>query len=152
MTADEKADGVINTMVVTVVGTAVIPAYVNWAATAAAMGSGVVMIGVCYNITLSREEAWHLVKQFIGAAGFWFLGMAVGSKILSMILTSTGVGYFGAVAMDAAVSGAIAYAIGASAKAYFKGTRSSKELGEIFRKNFKSSKAKIEEDRKRQQP
>lgn len=150
MTADEKADAAIKTMIATVIGTAAIPAYVNWAATAAAMGAGVVSIGLCYGVKLNKDEAWHLVKQFILAGGFWFAGMILGSRILSMILTSTGIGYFGAVAMDAAVSAALAYAIGESAKAYFKGTRDKAELGKILRRKFTSAKKKYDRERQQQ--
>ena len=67
--ADEKADGVIETMVVAVLGTSVIPAYVNWSITASAMGTGVVAIGLCYGVKLTREEAWKLIRKFVHAAG-----------------------------------------------------------------------------------
>jgi uncharacterized protein (DUF697 family) len=147
MTPDEKADAAITTMIAAVVGTSVIPAYVNWAVTATAMGTGVVAIGLSYGVELTKDEAWHLVKQFIGAAGFWFMGMVIGSRILSMILTSTGIGYFGAVALDATVSGALAYAIGEASKAYFKGVRDKKVLGDRVRNAFKAQKAKLDQQK-----
>lgn len=150
MTPDEKADTAIKTMIGTVIGTSVIPAYVNWAATAAAMGTGVVAIGMCYDVKLNKDEAWQLIKQFITAGGLWFAGMILGSRILSMIITSTGIGYFGAVAMDATVSAGLAYAIGESAKAYFKGTRDKKELGRILRSKFKVGKAEYEQKKEQQ--
>lgn len=145
---NENADKAIAGMMATVVGTALVPAHVNWALTASAMGAGVVAIGLCYDIKLSKDEGWKLVKQFIMSAGFWFLSMNVGSKILSALMETTGIGYGAGVAIDAATSAAFAWAIGATAKEYFqreylgKTKLSKDELGEIFRKAFKDHKKK----------
>lgn len=145
---NENADKAIAGMMATVVGTALVPAHVNWALTASAMGAGVVAIGLCYDIKLSKDEGWKLVKQFIMSAGFWFLSMNVGSKILSALMETTGIGYGAGVAIDAATSAAFAWAIGATAKEYFqreylgKTKLSKDELGEIFRKAFKDHKNK----------
>lgn len=92
---------------------------------------------LAYGVQLTKDEAWKHITQFIRAAGLTFAGCYFGSQILSLILTSTGVGYPVAVAMDAAISGAIAYAVGAAAKAYFKGERNNAELGRIMRERFK---------------
>ncbi len=129
-------------MVAAVIGTALIPAHVNWALTASAMGAGVVSIGSTYGVTLDRDEAWKLVKEFFKAAGFWFLGMQISSKILAALIESTGLGYGGGVALDAAVSAGLAYAIGSCAKAYFKGERNKEELGKKFRTAFAVGKRK----------
>ena len=155
---NENADKAIAGMMATVVGTALVPAHVNWALTASAMGAGVVAIGLCYDIKLSKDEGWKLVKQFIMSAGFWFLSMNVGSKILSALMETTGIGYGAGVAIDAATSAAFAskkflipftlQAIGATAKEYFqreylgKVKLSKDELGGIFRKAFKDHKNK----------
>ena len=135
---NENADKAIAGMMATVVGTALVPA----------MGAGVVAIGLCYDIKLSKDEGWKLVKQFIMSAGFWFLSMNVGSKIISALMETTGIGYGAGVAIDAATSAAFAWAIGATAKEYFqreylgKVKLSKDELGEIFRKAFKDHKNK----------
>ena len=145
---NENADKAIAGMMATVVGTALVPAHVNWALTASAMGAGVVAIGICYDVKLSKDEGWKLVKQFIMSAGFWFLSMNVGSKIISALMQTTGIGYGVGVAIDAATSAAFAWAIGATAKEYFqreflgKTKLSKDELGEIFRKAFKDHKNK----------
>lgn len=145
---NENADKAIAGMMATVVGTALVPAHVNWALTASAMGAGVVAIGICYDVKLSKDEGWKLVKQFIMSAGFWFLSMNVGSKIISALMQTTGIGYGAGVAIDAATSAAFAWAIGATAKEYFqreylgKTKLSKDELGEIFRKAFKDHKNK----------
>jgi uncharacterized protein (DUF697 family) len=111
------------------------------------MGAGVVAIGLCYDIKLTKDEGWKLVKQFIISAGFWFLSMNVGSKILSALMQSTGLGYGAGVALDAASSAAFAWAIGATAKEYFqreflgKTKLSTEQLGQIFRDAFKEHKS-----------
>ncbi len=142
---DMDADSAIKAMMAAVVGTAVIPAAVNWALTASAMGAGTVAIGKAYGVSLSKENGEKLVIQFIKGAGLWFLGMQVGSKVITAILQFTGLGYGAAVALDAATSAAFAWAIGATAKSYFRteykgGKLSKEELGEIFRKAFKDRK------------
>ncbi|MDO5489783.1 MAG: DUF697 domain-containing protein [Bacteroidaceae bacterium] len=143
---DEQADDAIRTMVATVVGTAAIPAHVNWSLTATAMGAGVVAIGLIYDVQLTKEEGWKLVRQFFLGAGFWFVTMNVGSKILTAIMESTGFSYLGGVALDGAISAASAWAIGACAKEYFrrdflgKSKPTKEELGEIFREAFKKNK------------
>ena len=139
---DEKADIAIATMMAAMGGAAVVPAHVNWALAAGAMGSGVVAIGLCYGVKLSKDEAWKLVKQFILGAGLTFVGLAVGSKLLAAILSSTGIGHVGAVALDGTVSVAIGYAVGETAKDYFKGEKNKKKLGETFRNAFRSKKKK----------
>ena len=61
---DEQADVAIRTMVTAIVGGAVVPVHVNWALAASAMGAGVVAIGLIYDVQLTKEEGWKLVKQF----------------------------------------------------------------------------------------
>jgi Domain of unknown function (DUF697) len=139
--ADNRADAVITTMVAAAMGGAIVPAVVQWPIFASAMGAGVVGIGLCYGVQLTKDEAWKLIVQFIRAAGLTFAGLYIGSQILSLILTSTGIGYVGAVAMDATIAGAIAYAVGAAAKAYFQGERNTARLGQIMRQTFKQHKA-----------
>lgn len=147
-TCDKNADKAINTMMTAVVGTALVPAHVNWALTASAMGAGVVAVGLCYDVKLTREEGWKLVRQFVMGAGFWFISMNVGSKILSALMESTGIGYGAGAAIDAAASAAFAWAIGSTAKKYFrneylgKAKLSKEELGMIFRQAFKEQKNK----------
>ena len=145
---DNDADVAIKTMMGTVVATAAVPAHVNWALTASAMGAGAVAIGKCYDVQLTKDEGWKLVKQFVLSAGMWFLSMNVGSKLLSALMQSTGVGYAVGMALDAASSAAFAWAIGSTAKAYFrneylgKSRLTKEELGRIFREAFKEQKNK----------
>jgi uncharacterized protein (DUF697 family) len=131
--ADKKADAVIATMIAAATGGAVVPVVISLPTLAAAMGSGVVGIGLCYGVKLSKEEAWKLIRQFISAAGLTFAGFYVGWQMISAILTSTGIGYVGAVAMEAAACAAIAYAVGETSKAYFKGETSKQALRKRMR-------------------
>lgn len=143
---DADADSAIRKMIAGMVGAAAIPAHVNWAVCAAAMGVGTVAIGKAYGVTLNKEQGGKLVKEFIKSAGFMFLALNVGSKIWAAIMESTGIGYLGGVALDGAISAAQAWAVGACAKEYFRrdflgqNKPSTKELGEIFRKAFKDRK------------
>lgn len=145
---DNDADVAIKSMMTAVVAAAAVPAHVNWALTASAMGTGAVAIGKCYDVQLTKDEGWKLVRQFVLSAGMWFLSMNVGSKMLSALMQSTGIGYAVGMALDAASSAAFAWAIGSTAKAYFrneylgKSKLTKEELGEIFRKAFKEQKNK----------
>lgn len=148
---DQRADKAIKAMVASMVGMAAIPALVNWALVATAMASGVVAIGLCYDVKLTKDEAWKLVKQFFIAAGLTFMMVQGGTKIVAMILSSTGIGHFGAMAIDCTVSGAQGYAIGMGAREYFRrdslgqAKPTKEELGRIIREAFKSKKAEDKE-------
>jgi uncharacterized protein (DUF697 family) len=143
---NDHADAAIASMVATVVASALVPAHVNWAYTASAMGAGVVAIGLCYDVKLNKDEGWKLVKQFVYSAGFWFVSMNVGSKIFAAVAQSTGIGYGVGVVLDSSVSAAFAWAIGAAAKEYFqreylgKSKPTKEELKKIFRDAFNSKK------------
>jgi uncharacterized protein (DUF697 family) len=146
---DEKADNAITAMVSAVIGTALVPAHVNWALTGSAMGAGVIAIAACYKQHLSKDEAWKLVKDFFLAAGAWFVAMELGTKIFSAILSTTGIGHVAAVGLDGAISGVAAYAIGRVAKEYFRrgylgDSRPTKqEIKTMFRDAFAKKKAEL---------
>ena len=146
---DENANKAIKIMVQAAVATALIPAHVNWTLTATAMGAGVVGIGKAYGVSLTSEEGWKLVKQFIIGAGFWFVSMNIGAKIFAMIAETTGIGYVAGFALDGTISAACAWAIGACAKEFFrkdylgKGKPTKEELKKIFQETFKKKKAEI---------
>ena len=138
-TAEEKADAVIAGMVSAGLAGAVIPVQLTIPFMATVAG-GVVGIGRCYGTELTKDEAWKLVREFFKAAGFTYMAINAGSLFISQALYVTGLGYPAAVAMDAASSTAIAYSVGAAAKAYFSGQRSRKELGAVMRNNLREQK------------
>ncbi len=128
-----KADAAIAAMVASVIATALVPAQVNWALTASLMSTGVCAIGLCYGVELSKGEAWMLIRQFVAAAGSWFVGMSVGSRLFFALVSSTGIGYAAAVVLDASASAALAFGIGACSKAWFEGERDRQRLGDLLR-------------------
>ena len=139
---DERADGIIALMIAGTIGAAVVPVIVvSVPALAAALGTGVAAMGRVYGVQLNKDEAWKLVWQFFKAAGFVFLAFSFGAKIATTILAFTGLGYGAAVAMDGVLGAAIAYAVGQSAKAYFKGERDKSRLGQVFRNAFTKKKS-----------
>ena len=72
---DKNADIAIKAMIAATVGAAMIPAHVNWAFMATILGGGVVSIGLCYGVQLTKEEGWKLVQQFFVAAGTLFVAL-----------------------------------------------------------------------------
>ena len=86
---DKKADVAIAAMVATVIGTAAIPAHVNWALTASVIGSGVIAIAGCYEQNLDKDGAWELIKKFFLAAGTWFIAMNIGARFFAMLFSTT---------------------------------------------------------------
>ena len=144
---NEKADLAIAAMMTCILGTG-LPTRVDWAHTTSTMGAGAAAIGKCYGFKLTNKEGWKLAKQFVIGAGFFYLSINAGSKMLSALMQSTGLGYGAGVALDATTSAAFAWAIGATSKEYFqreylgKSRLSNKELGIIFREAFKDYKNK----------
>jgi hypothetical protein len=134
MTADEKADAIIATMAGGTAFIAVIPPVVDLAVFAAAIGASVVAIGQCYETSLSVEEASQMVMQFIKYAGAAFTG----GKLISGLLKATGFGYGPGGALDAVLYGIMSYAIGVTAKAWFKGERDPDKLKKILREAYKA--------------
>ena len=100
---DENADLAIKVMIGSIVTGAVIPAAINWTVVAAAMGTGCVAIGKCYGFNLTRKDGWKLVKQFILGAGFMFLALNIGSKVIATIAQATGIGYAAGVVLDGVI-------------------------------------------------
>lgn len=144
---DDEADKRIAYMIAGMVGSAVVPAAINWTILMTAMGAGVVSIGKCYGFSISKDGGADLLKQFFLSAGTTWLMLNVGSKICLSIIQMTGVGYVGAAAVDAVISAAQAYAVGGCAKAYFRKkyqgkSISKEELGKIFKEKFQEYKKK----------
>jgi uncharacterized protein (DUF697 family) len=132
MTPDERADRIIKGMASTGVAGAVIPLPLA-IPFMGAVGAGVVSIGRCYGVELTKDEAWKLVREFFKAAGMTYMAIAVSGQFITALAKATGFGYPVAVALDATQAAVIAYAIGAAAKAYFKGERNNKQLGAVLR-------------------
>jgi uncharacterized protein (DUF697 family) len=132
MTSDERADRIIKGMASTGVAVAVIPLPLG-IPFMGAMGAGVVSIGRCYEVELTKDEAWKLIREFFKAAGMTYMATLMGWQFITALGKATGFGYPVAVALDATQAAVIAYAVGAAAKAYFKGGRSNEQLRAAIR-------------------
>jgi uncharacterized protein (DUF697 family) len=132
MTPDERADRVIKGMASTGVamGLAPLPLTIPFMG---AIGVGVVSIGRCYGVELTKDEAWKLIREFFKAAGMAYMAVLVGGQFIWALGKATGFGYPVAAALDATTAAVVAYAVGAASKAYFKGERSKQELKAVMR-------------------
>jgi uncharacterized protein (DUF697 family) len=129
MTKDQKADAIITSMSAGTAALAAMPPVVDMAVFAAAIGGSVVGIAACYDVTISKGDARKLIMDFIKYGGIAFTG----GKILSGVLKYTGVAYAAGGLIDAALYTTIAYAIGVTAKAYYRDEiRDPEELKRIF--------------------
>lgn len=133
---DSKADVIVGTMVTGALAMSVIPT-VNTVAFIAAMGTGVVAIGAAYGVPLTKDESWKLVKQFLQGAGAATAAAFGVGKVISLLLATTGIGYGAAVAIDASVGSATAYAVGMAAKFYFKNDRNMQLAQQRFREGLR---------------
>lgn len=136
MHADEKADQLINKMVVSLTPLAAMPIFISLPLLMKAICTEVQEVGNCYGNQLSDEEAAQLLKQFIDAAGIGLVGLFVSTQILSMAFALTGAGYVVSIALSLSASTSLAYIAGSCAKAYFKGERNKKTLGAIARSHL----------------
>jgi uncharacterized protein (DUF697 family) len=140
MTAEQKTDKIIKGMVSAGVATGVIPLPLGLPFMAA-VATGVVAIGACYGVELTRDEAWKLIREFFKAAGFTFFATNVGWQFITGLMYATGFGSPFAAALDTAQCVAIAYAVGAAAKHHFSGQRSRRELGAVMRSAYLERKS-----------
>ena len=138
MTADEKADGIIAGMTGGTLLAAAAPPVIDHAIFAAAVGGSVIAIATCYGVKISKEEAAKLVMEFVSYAGFAYAG---GSLIVSLS-KATGLAYAPATALEAGLFSAMSFAIGVTAKHYFKGERDPEKLKRILQAARKSAPKK----------
>ena len=134
MTPDERADRVIAGMVSTGVATGVVPLPLG-IPFMGAVAAGVVAIGAGYGASLTKDEAWKLIREFFKAAGFTFFALNVGWQFITAIMYATGAGAPVAVALDTSQCVAISYAVGAAAKHYFSKQAFNRQLGAKLRGN-----------------
>jgi uncharacterized protein (DUF697 family) len=140
MTPDEKADKVIAGLLASAAAAAAIPLPLTVPFMAVVAG-GVVAIGSCYGVTLTKADAWKLIREFFKAAGFVWGAANVGGVVISWVLAVTGAGYPVAVTLDAATGMTVAYAIGHAAKHYFRGETSKDQIRAAMRDAVRQAKA-----------
>lgn len=147
MTEDEKANRIIKRMMAggAVAGGVPVPALVPFMGVVA---GGVVAIGSCYGVQLTKGDAWKLIREFFRAAGFTFTAGMVGGHFTTWIISATGLGLPVALALDAAQCTLIAYAVGTAAKHYFKGATSRAELRTVMRDALAEARANLAAQRR----
>lgn len=154
---EENADKAITTMTVGAVGIGFAPVFVDVTALMIGLGVGVVAIGKCYDLKLTKDDAGDLIKQFFKAAGLTYSMIFAGQKITTSLLKSNPVSYIPSMIADAAMCGSIAFAVGSTSKRYFqrlaegkkvtasdmkKWMKEGKETGKDVAKNMAKDKAK----------
>ena len=107
------------------------------------VAGGVVAIGTCYGVGLSRDEPRKLIREFFKAAGFVWTSAFVGTQFLAWIATATGVGIPVMIALETAEASLIAYVVGTAAKHYFKGQRSRDQIRTVMRSAMSEGRAKF---------
>ncbi len=125
---DKKANKAVMAMTGAGVGVGFAPVMVDVAVLMAAMGGGVVSIGTCYDMRLTKEDAAELIKEFFKAAGMTFSMVFAGQKITASFLKSNPVTYVPTMIADAAMCGTIAFAVGETSKKYFRRLASGKKV------------------------
>jgi hypothetical protein len=143
VTPDEKADNIIKGLMATGVAAGGVPVPMTVPFMAVVAG-GVVAIGACYDVQLTKDEAWKLIIQFFKAAGLVYAAVFVGAHFTAWILTATGFGVPFALALDAAEGATIAYAVGTASKHYFKGETSRSGIRKVMRDALKESRSSLE--------
>ena len=96
------------------------PVVVNWTAAVPLIVVCVCDIGKTYGFTISKDEAVHFIRQCFAGAGLLFVATNLAFKLAAGLLEATGIGYAWGFALDASITTAAAYAIGSSAKLYFR--------------------------------
>lgn len=125
---DRKADTRILAMTGAGVGVGFAPVMLDVAVLMGTMGTGVVSIGACYGMGLTKEDAAELIKQFFKAAGMTFSMIFIGQKFTASLLKSNPVTYVPTMIADAVMCGTVAFAVGSTAKKYFRRLASGKKV------------------------
>ena len=140
MATEKQADAIIFQTILQVAAAGAIPMFVNWAVSAGLMGIGIVRIGRVYGDTLTKQEAIKLILHFLRAAGIGYASIFVFVQIFTGVAQTTVIGYPVAAAIEASVMAGLMYALGITAKAYFRGERRKDELGKILRAAHREGK------------
>ena len=143
---DENADIAITTMTIAGVGMGFAPVFLDVAALMVAMGAGVVAIGKCYDLQLTKDDAADLIRQFFKAAGLTFSMVFAGQKITASFLKSNPVTYLPTMVADAVMCGSIAFAVGGTSKRYFHRVAAGKKVSESEMKAWMNEGKKAGKD------
>lgn len=152
---DNKAEAIIWTNVLFNAGMGVVPLGINVWTFVGSNVTGIIALGHLYGFTTDRAQAGALIKQIFRAAGMTWVATVLGLKFFSEVLKGVGVFAMGGptvagLALDAVLSGAVSYALGYTARAYFSRgcTLEKAEMRKEFRTRFDEGKAKVAAARK----
>lgn len=100
----------------------------------------VVFLGGTCDYDVSHEDAGKLIRQIFGAVGWTWMASVLGLKFFAEVLKGAGVITMGGatpvgMALDAALAGAVTYALGYTTKDYFARGRRCHRL--IWKKNLR---------------
>ena len=117
------------------------------------MGANAVLItglAAKYGQHMTKEGAEHLIKQMFLSVGSTFIMLNLGMKFFAEVLKGAGVITMGGatvagMALDAGLAGAVTFAIGYTAKEYFKKNKqmSKEEMSQKFKDFFKEGKEQV---------
>lgn len=117
---DSKAEKHVRNLTIAVGAASAAPVLVNWTAVVPLIAVCICNIGKIYGFEVTKTGAVHFIKLCLSGAGMIFMATNLAFKFAAAFLQSTGVGYGWGLALDASITTAAAYAIGASAKLYFR--------------------------------
>jgi uncharacterized protein (DUF697 family) len=145
---DEKAKKVIAAAIAINAGLGVVPFGINVWTFVGVTSAAVAMVGSIYGYHYSNEDAARLLRQIMVAAGSSTAMFALGLKFFAEVMKGAGVITMGGataagMALDAALAGAVTYAIGFTAKTYFEQGRKLDEaaLRAEFKRRLREGKA-----------
>jgi uncharacterized protein (DUF697 family) len=147
---EQKANAAIWATVALSAGMGVVPFGINiWGF----MGVNAVLImilGSIYGHHMTKEGAGHLIKQIFLSVGATYIMMLLGLKFGLEVLKVNGIVTFGTLtaggmALDAGLAGVISFALGYTAKEYFKKNRqmSKEEMKRKFKSFLKEGKEHV---------
>lgn len=151
---EQKANAAIWAAVVLNAGLGVVPLGINiWTF----MGVTAILItalATIYGHHMTKEGAAHLIKQIFLSVGTTFIMLTLGMKFFAEVLKGAGIITMGGatvagMALDAGLAGAVTFALGYTAKEYFKKNKqmSKEEMSQQFKKFFKEGKEQVKHHR-----
>lgn len=149
---DEKADAIIWVAVLINSGLGVVPLGINVWTFVGVASVMVVWLGGVYDCHVTNDGAAKIIRQLFTSAGLMFVMFTFGMKFFAEVLKGAGVITMGGttlagMALDAVLSGAVTYALGFTAKEYFKRNQkmTQSEMHDMFHAKFAEGKRKVSE-------
>ena len=120
---------------------------VSWVALVMITMTMIVFIGRAYGHLWDKDKAKGLLFQILRGMGLSTGLLLAGGKFVNDALKLTGLGTIPAMAADAVLCGAVTYAVGHTAEAYFKqdGQMSKQALKAAFKEQYRQAKQRMKE-------